>query len=142
MILVYNSSLGNGQKKLEKLKGEVAILEQRIKERDDTSKERMRILGEAKLAINNLYNRVSKKVEANTSLLNASNAMNTLLNSTQNPSNTLQKEKGEEIQREELISSQKEKTLSEKLHAIQDRIIDLQLVIAKVDQLLFKEKKS
>jgi hypothetical protein len=38
---VYNSSLGHGQKKLEKLKQEVAYMEQRLKERDDTSKERV-----------------------------------------------------------------------------------------------------
>lgn len=40
-ILVYNSSLGTSQKQLEKLKQDAAYLEQRLKERDNTGKERV-----------------------------------------------------------------------------------------------------
>jgi hypothetical protein len=40
-ILVYNSSLGTLQKQLEKLKQDAAYLEQRLKERDNTGRERV-----------------------------------------------------------------------------------------------------
>jgi hypothetical protein len=41
MILVYNSSLSTGQKKLEKYKQDVALMDQRLRERDNSSKERV-----------------------------------------------------------------------------------------------------
>ncbi|TPX31276.1 hypothetical protein SeMB42_g07785 [Synchytrium endobioticum] len=58
-VLLCNSMLGTKQKKLDGVRQQCALLEQRLEERDRTGKERMRILGEAKLAINNLYDRVS-----------------------------------------------------------------------------------
>ncbi|KAJ3061895.1 hypothetical protein HDU98_002218 [Podochytrium sp. JEL0797] len=58
LILVYNSKLGTQQKYLDKLKQESAYKEQRIEERDKTGKERSRTIGETKLAINNLYDRI------------------------------------------------------------------------------------
>ncbi|KAH9268172.1 hypothetical protein BASA84_000367 [Batrachochytrium salamandrivorans] len=59
LILVYNSKLGTQQKYLDKLRQDCAYLEQRLEERDSTSKERMRILSEIKLAIDNLYDRIA-----------------------------------------------------------------------------------
>ncbi|KAJ3210572.1 hypothetical protein HDU82_007841 [Entophlyctis luteolus] len=59
LILVYNSKLGTQQKHLDKLKQEVAYAEQRIAERDKTSKERSRMIGETKLAINNIFDRIA-----------------------------------------------------------------------------------
>ncbi|KAJ3010705.1 UNVERIFIED_CONTAM: hypothetical protein HDU68_002013 [Siphonaria sp. JEL0065] len=58
LILVYNSQLGTQQKYLDKLKQESAYKEQRIEERDKTGKERSRMIGETKLAINNIYDRI------------------------------------------------------------------------------------
>ncbi|KAI8615429.1 hypothetical protein BC830DRAFT_298727 [Chytriomyces sp. MP71] len=57
-ILVYNSKLGTQQKYLDKLKQESAYTEQRIEERDKTGKERSRMIGETKLAINNIFDRI------------------------------------------------------------------------------------
>ncbi|KAI8922618.1 hypothetical protein BC831DRAFT_474976 [Entophlyctis helioformis] len=61
LILVYNSKLGTQQKYLDKLKQDCAYLEQRLEERDNTGKERMRILSETKLAIDDLYDRISTR---------------------------------------------------------------------------------
>ncbi|KAJ3232134.1 hypothetical protein HDU81_003282 [Chytriomyces hyalinus] len=58
LILVYNSKLGTQQKDLDKMKLESAYKEQRIEERDKTGKERSRMIGETKLAINNIYDRI------------------------------------------------------------------------------------
>ncbi|OAJ44342.1 hypothetical protein BDEG_27580 [Batrachochytrium dendrobatidis JEL423] len=59
LILVYNSKLGTQQKYLDKIKQNSAYLEQRIEERDNSSKERMRIISETKLAIDDLYDRIA-----------------------------------------------------------------------------------
>lgn len=82
----------------------------------------MRIMGEAKLAINNLYIRISRK----TTKSNDSDDL-------PGPSLTLPAGKSEGLQ--EMASSQHEdKNMTEKLHAIQDRLLDLQLVVHKVEQ--------
>ena len=79
----------------------------------------MRIMGEAKLAINNLYIRISRKT--------------TKSNASDGPSSTLPAGKYEGLQ--EMASLQhEEKNMTEKLHAIQDRLLDLQVVVHKVEQ--------
>nr|KAJ3423112.1 hypothetical protein HK105_003137 [Polyrhizophydium stewartii] len=64
LILVFNSKLGTQQKHLDKLKLDCAYLEQRLEERDNTSKERMRILSETKLAIDDLFDRISVRTRS------------------------------------------------------------------------------
>ena len=82
----------------------------------------MRIMGEAKLAINNLYIRISRKSTK------SNDADDSPGQSTALPSG-----KSEGLQ--EIASSQHEdKSMTEKLHAIQDRLLDLQLVVHKVEQ--------
>jgi len=65
MILVYNSQLDSLQKKYDMTKTNCAYLEQHIQEQNKLNKERMRILGEAKLAINNLYERAESRNRLN-----------------------------------------------------------------------------
>jgi len=65
MILVYNSQLDSLQKKYDQTKINSAYLEQHIQEQNKLNKERMRILGEAKLAINNLYERAESRNKQN-----------------------------------------------------------------------------
>lgn len=57
-VLVDNSQMGTAQKVLDKRKIDCAYLEQKLEERDNSGKTRMRILGETKLAIDNIYDRV------------------------------------------------------------------------------------
>ncbi|KAG4099096.1 hypothetical protein H8356DRAFT_1290790 [Neocallimastix lanati (nom. inval.)] len=66
MILVYNSQLDSLQKKYDMKKTNCAYLEQHIQEQNRLNKERLRILGEAKLAINNLYERAESRTKQNT----------------------------------------------------------------------------
>jgi hypothetical protein len=85
----------------------------------------MRTLGEAKLAINNLYIRISRKsVKSNDSEEQGSTQH--INKSNEGP--------------QETASLQHEQTMTEKLHAIQDRLLDLQLVVHKVE-LLSRDKK-
>ncbi|ORX85618.1 hypothetical protein BCR32DRAFT_290602 [Anaeromyces robustus] len=65
MILVYNSQLDSLQKKYDSMKTDCAYLEQHIQEQNKLNKERMRVLGEAKLAINNLYERAESRTKQN-----------------------------------------------------------------------------
>eukprot|EP00833_Pecoramyces_ruminatium_P003161 jgi/Orpsp1_1/1177193/evm.model.c7180000060521.1 len=65
LILVYNSQLDSLQKKYDMTKTNCAYLEQHIQEQNKLNKERMRILGEAKLAINNLYERAESRNKQN-----------------------------------------------------------------------------
>ncbi|KAJ3216107.1 hypothetical protein HDU67_009908 [Dinochytrium kinnereticum] len=66
LILVYNSKLGIQQKRLDKLKLESAYTEQKLEERDNTGKERMRLLGETKLAIHNIFERIMNHTRSTT----------------------------------------------------------------------------
>ncbi len=57
-VLVFNSQLGSSQKEYDKLVQDGQIKEQRQDEYYKTVKEKLRILGETKLAIHSLYERV------------------------------------------------------------------------------------
>ncbi|KAI8809112.1 hypothetical protein BJ742DRAFT_250655 [Cladochytrium replicatum] len=147
LILVYNSTLGIQQKKLDKLKQDTAYMEQRLEERDNSGKERMRILGETKLAINNIYDRlgVGKSVTAggtNMPLLppvigpNLSQG-NDVLAGWRNALSVPQG--GNDASAADKDNS---KGLTEKLYAIQERVLDLQHVTAKVEQLSTQDKEK
>ncbi|KAJ3032618.1 hypothetical protein HDV00_007312 [Rhizophlyctis rosea] len=164
LILVYNSTLGTQQKKLDKLKQECAYLEQRLEERDNTGKERLRILSETKLAINNIFDRVgihsraaiaaaaAAGVPVGTVPLNSNsqarivisgpdsflpvtaapppNAPNTTVPTLVPPPNPAAKDMGDNTL----------KGLAEKLHAIQDRVLDLQHIAQRAEQAIAQER--
>jgi CRISPR/Cas system-associated endoribonuclease Cas2 len=97
LILVFNSKLGAQQKYLDGLKHDVVYEEQKIEERDSTTRERMCLLSETKLAIDDLYDRCTKR-----SMLVVDQS------------------------RDEGVSSNVDKSWTEKLHTLQFRVLDLQ----------------
>ncbi|KAJ3257204.1 Coiled-coil domain-containing protein 42 [Boothiomyces macroporosus] len=107
LIMVYNSKLGMRQKTLDKLKQESAYLEEGLEERDNTGKERLRMLSETKLAIDDLYERIKD----------------------QNKMRVLTARKVELDQPEasgDMSKSAGLKSWLDKLHALQFRVLDLQ----------------
>jgi hypothetical protein len=57
-MLMFNSQLGTGQKKMDKVKAQTAQLEQRADEKGRSGVLKLKTLSEAMLAIDNLYTRV------------------------------------------------------------------------------------
>jgi hypothetical protein len=104
----------------------------------------MRTLGEAKLAINNLYNRITGK--SKNSDLEAERPNNEkYVTSTNNASSKHQEpqaaiEAATQVPLNTVVVD--DKSVADKLHAIQDRLIDLQIVASKVEQLLSKDKSK
>ena len=96
--------------------------------------DKMRILGEAKLAINNLYNRISGNREE-TPHADAEKEQTSI---QPKAANTAEIQEGDT----NLKSNALEKTIAGKLRAIQDRIVDLQLVALKAEQLVAKEREK
>ncbi|KAJ3415382.1 hypothetical protein HDV05_005119 [Chytridiales sp. JEL 0842] len=183
MILVYNSKLGTQQKRLDKLKQESAYMEQKIEERDRTGKERLRILSETKLAINNIFDRVANRAEApgggfvlkqtgptgiTITLQGASGPPNYGTSSGTNGGTAGAAEGGAfmgpgGIQRFSTAagsggqpsvvvgnsgwgggapkeSDNSAKALAEKLHAIQERVLDLQAIAMRAEQAIQQER--
>ncbi|KAJ3125347.1 hypothetical protein HK098_000354 [Nowakowskiella sp. JEL0407] len=152
LILVYNSTLGTQQKKFDKLKQECAYMEQKQEERDNTGKERMRLIGETKMAINNLHDRLGlnthmqlSKVIANSNTVTQQQNLPALTQTaTANlPSNTNTpglgqiplSEKGNAHYEQESA-----KALTDKLHAIMERFIDLQQISQKAEHFMQQER--
>ncbi|KAJ3392545.1 hypothetical protein HDU92_008304 [Lobulomyces angularis] len=119
-ILVYNSTLGFQQKKLDKMKQNCANLEQKQEEKDRTGKERMRILGEAKLAINNLYDRVSISRVRQPAMA---------VNNEQNSSNGTNASGGVLNANEKINNFVDKTSLTEKLNVIEQRVLDLSFIV-------------
>ncbi|KAJ3056004.1 hypothetical protein HK097_008493 [Rhizophlyctis rosea] len=168
LILVYNSTLGTQQKKLDQLKQECAYLEQRLEERDNTGKERaslnhldkLRILSETKLAINNIFDRVGIHSRAAFAAAAAAGVPVGTLPTSQTsqarivisgpdapfapptgvpiitvptlvpPPNPTAKDMGDNTL----------KGLADKLHAIQDRVLDLQHIAQRAEQAIAQER--
>ncbi|KAJ1553314.1 hypothetical protein HK096_008338 [Nowakowskiella sp. JEL0078] len=140
LILVYNSTLGTQKKKYDKLKQECAYLEQKIEERDNTGKERMRILGETKMAINNLHDRLGLHTRMHLSAIIASanaplpapvsNNMMTFpgIQTTQEHLGASAVVGNTTIRENPILKQDPDnvKTLTDKLHAIMERVLDLQ----------------
>ncbi|KAK5667630.1 hypothetical protein QVD99_005746 [Batrachochytrium dendrobatidis] len=134
LILVYNSKLGTQQKYLDKIKQNSAYLEQRIEERDNSSKERMRIISETKLAIDDLYDRIAVRsrvvnVVQSDTVGGEGNDVN-----VQGP-NTVPVTTGVAAIMS-MSASTEQKTLTEKLHALQYRVLDMQDItqVAEADR--------
>ena len=111
MILVYNSKLGTMQKHYDKIKQDTAYLEQRLQERDNTMKERMRMLSESKLAIDDLFDRITNRSHVHGDIANPEMGLAALGASQASLKAEVPKD---------------DKTPAEKLHALQFRILDLQ----------------
>ncbi|KAJ3017343.1 hypothetical protein HKX48_003589 [Thoreauomyces humboldtii] len=156
LILVHNSTLGTQQKRLDRLKQECAYLEQRLEERDNTGKERMRMLSESKLAINNIFDRISLRPQSledpEADEAAAAAAAAAAVPVTQQHSVVAQ-------ERSDLASAvikllipappaylQKDyadnsaKALAERLHAIQDRVLDLQYIALRAEQAMLGQE--
>ncbi|KAI8899896.1 hypothetical protein BC833DRAFT_584009 [Globomyces pollinis-pini] len=110
LIMVFNSKLGTRQKTLDKLKQESAYLEEGLEHRDNTGKERMRMLSETKLAIDDLYERIKDQ--------NKKRVLTTTEKETTDPTST---EHGTLVK-----GSSNLKSWLDKLHALQYRVLDLQ----------------
>ncbi|KAJ3269894.1 Coiled-coil domain-containing protein 42 [Terramyces sp. JEL0728] len=108
LIMVYNSKLGTRQKTLDKLKQESAYLEEGLEERDNTGKERLRMLSETKLAIDDLYERIKDQNK-----MRVLTARKVDLDQTENLGDYSSK-------------STDLKSWLDKLHALQFRVLDLQ----------------
>ena len=98
-------------------------------------------MGEAKLAINNLFNRISGKGQNKTE----DDMKNTTVITS--PSiivkiSTADAAASSEIQAGKNDSNNSERSISEKLNAIQDRIMDMSAVVQKVEQFMAKEKEK
>ncbi|KAJ3294107.1 hypothetical protein HDU79_011466 [Rhizoclosmatium sp. JEL0117] len=152
LILVYNSKLGTQQKYLDKLKQELAYMEQRMEERDKTGKERSRMIGETKLAINNIFDRLVSynSTRPSTGGFGASSIMITdadkpgvntpsslavgggagLTANWANPGD-------DPLLREGDLSPS---SLAEKLHFIQERVMDLTAISVKAEHAIAQEK--
>ncbi|KAJ2998536.1 hypothetical protein HDV02_004440 [Globomyces sp. JEL0801] len=97
-------------KTLDKLKQESAYLEEGLEHRDNTGKERMRMLSETKLAIDDLYERIKDQ--------NKKRVLTTTEKETTDPTST---EHGTLVK-----GSSNLKSWLDKLHALQYRVLDLQ----------------
>jgi hypothetical protein len=101
----------------------------------------MRTLGEAKLAINNLYNRITNKSKVTENEPEKVHDKHATSNAT-----TLKHSEHSSIPVEPISPQQvavaDDKTVVEKLHAIQDRLLDLQIVVSKVEQFTTKDKSK
>ncbi|TPX38275.1 hypothetical protein SmJEL517_g00286 [Synchytrium microbalum] len=146
-VLLCNSMLGTKQKKLDSVRQQCAILEQRLEERDRTGKERMRTLGEAKLAINNLYDRVTMRsrntINNTTTIINNNNTTN---QNSMIPPVALAAEKKESGQGNlnPVVSTtpssfQTNVTLAQKLVAIMTRLQEMQEVSRRAAEAIKNE---
>ncbi|KND05092.1 uncharacterized protein SPPG_00766 [Spizellomyces punctatus DAOM BR117] len=131
LILVYNSTLGTLQKRLDRLKQECAYLEQRLEERDNTGKERMRMLSETKLAINNIYDRVGLRPHQQTQHHHHDGGA---------PPQGTTHIMPQQPQQELVNIDNSAKALAERLHAIQDRVLDLQHIAQRAEQFLTQDR--
>ncbi|KAI9343424.1 hypothetical protein DFJ73DRAFT_841517 [Zopfochytrium polystomum] len=158
-ILVYNSQLGTQQKKLDKQKQESAYLEQRLEERDRSGKERMRILGEAKLAINNLYSRVLTRTRGGIgSVYTTAVSTSSTGARTNQQAEALGEAQGsvEDIPTgvlgakrnagglgpiaDDVIVGNSAKALAEKLDFIKTKVIDMEAIVQRADETIMREK--
>ncbi|KAI8848082.1 hypothetical protein BC829DRAFT_475298 [Chytridium lagenaria] len=138
LILVYNSKLGMQQKRLDKLKLESAYTEQKLEERDNTGKERGTTLTNTKPAFvvtvtandSNIGNnpRPSNVNPNPTGLGQLPAALTTLNSYTSNPLPGTRD------------SDNSIRSLTEKLHIIQERLLDLQHITSKAEQSIAQEK--
>ncbi|KAJ3156359.1 hypothetical protein HDU89_004141 [Geranomyces variabilis] len=174
LILVHNSTLGTQQKRLDRIKQECAYLEQRLEERDNTGKERMRMLSESKLAINNIFDRISLRPQddaapapvvaapiapvASTQPQQGSLAAHALhpQPATQHPAPPPQQpgQAGTDLAGAVITllipppppylqkdyADNSAKALAERLHAIQDRVLDLQYIALRAEQAMLAQE--
>ncbi|KAI9104799.1 hypothetical protein DFS34DRAFT_213884 [Phlyctochytrium arcticum] len=152
-ILVYNSTLGTLQKRLDERRLECAYVEQRLEERDNTGKERMRMLSETKLAINNIYDRVLVRAFPHhlhvTQVTNGQQqALSQQQQLQQQVTGTLQNAQAQQ-ETEAVLAMQaardaamdnSAKALAERLHAIMDRVLDLQHIAQRAEQFLNQDR--
>ncbi|KAI8826081.1 uncharacterized protein EV422DRAFT_563890 [Fimicolochytrium jonesii] len=146
LILVQNSTLGTQQKRLDQLKQECAYLEQRLEERDNTGKERMRMLSETKLAINNIYDRIGLRPHAALETPPAQVVI-TPPGAARGPDTLVQQQQQQHggfgaalvpppppafLSKDYVDNSAK--ALGERLHAIQDRVLDLGHIAQRTEQ--------
>ena len=100
-------------------------------------------MGEAKLAINNLYNRISGRSKTHENDLKSSNANNGI--PSQNTAVSKSPAPGLEVTAEPAPANSKdavqERSMAEKLHAIQNRLLDLSHVATKVEQFMAKDRE-
>ena len=104
----------------------------------------MRTLGEAKLAISNLYNRITGKTKSSDPETSTektekhSNSFNNTTNSRHQEYSVTNEGSSQPLANAHVD----DKSVADKLHSIQDRLIDLQIVATKVEQLLSKERSK
>ncbi|KAJ3151414.1 hypothetical protein HDU86_006114 [Geranomyces michiganensis] len=173
LILVHNSTLGTQQKRLDRIKQECAYLEQRLEERDNTGKERMRMLSESKLAINNIFNRISLRPQADAPpapvpavvvpATNAQPQQGSLAAHALHPQPASQhpapppQQAGQSgtdlagavinllippppLYLQKDYADNSAKALAERLHAIQDRVLDLQYIALRAEQAMLAQE--
>ncbi|KAI9009606.1 hypothetical protein BC832DRAFT_551910 [Gaertneriomyces semiglobifer] len=141
LILVYNSTLGTQQKRLDRLKQECAFLEQRLEERDNTGKERMRMLGETKLAINNIYDRVGlrpHKIQAAPAVQPPVLGRKTSVL----PEGVPLAPAASQVSVSRDYADNSAKALSDRLHAIQERVLDLQHIAQRAEQFVAQDRSE
>lgn len=93
-------------------------------------------MGEAKLAINNLFSRISGKSRGGEdSEMKPNNPSGPV--ASKNPSDTSVPSDQVAVKND---STNIEKTISDKLNAIQNRIMDMSAVVQKVEQFMAKER--
>ncbi|KAJ3192556.1 hypothetical protein HK101_006323 [Irineochytrium annulatum] len=165
-ILVYNSKLGTQQKRLDILKLESAYIEQKLEERDNTGKERMRMLGETKLAIHNIYERIVNHARSSSlPIAKPAFLMNLLSSDTTaaprasnaNPGTApggpglpggaanMAGVGGGNAGNVGIPTTNKEldnsaRSLTEKLHFVQERLLDLQHISTRAEQSIAQER--
>lgn len=93
----------------------------------------MRIMGEAKLAINNLFSRISGKEKNREDSEIKSNNPTNPINVKLTPS---------DLSAPTDTSTNTERTVADKLNAIQNRIMDMSAVVQKVEQFMAKEREK
>lgn len=154
MIFGYNSQLGAKQKKLDMLKQKCLSLESHIEEKYASGKERMRVLGETKLAINNLFERVAIRSRIHRNNNNNQQIQNQ--NQNQKEKEKEQKDKPEKEKetkepnaatttttnkpKQHTPPHDTEKSIAQKLSVIGSRLMDLQLVASKAEEFIRAEQ--
>lgn len=92
-------------------------------------------MGEAKLAINNLFSRISGKNRGDDSDMKPNNSSGPMV--SKNPSDPSAPSDQAAVKSD---STNAERTIADKLNAIQNRIMDMSAVVQKVEQFMAKER--
>lgn len=141
-IMLLNAQLSELQKKLEKSKANNSKMEQKTEDILQSSKEKMKIFGEARLAIENLYVRTLVSASYWSHVAHNTKSTDTGTGTAQEMLAQLNIGKAQGAQGTVNRELEMRKQLLEKVHFVQGRMMDYFQVFETAQQLLAKERQK